>query len=225
LCGETGAIGQKFGRDPSPGELVVLGVGDLVVSALFVDALPQAQEVDVLVADPGFALQDSAAFASTCALRQGTQMHNLPALLVVLLQCLQKFLVFLRVFGGIPWFVWRHVCYLAFTRGLCDVWRETCTERVGCLAQWAIVLFVNARRASVAMMDEHQNATLPVLTSRADVGPSASSRELSGCDFPPKSGEPSLFHLTSTQSHDHCERRESHRSSSLSSSGAIDHSH
>ncbi|KAH4227325.1 hypothetical protein HBI25_193300 [Parastagonospora nodorum] len=65
------------------------------------------------------------------------------------------------------------------------------------------------------MMDEHQNATLPVLTSRADVGPSASSRELSGRDFPPKSGGPSLFHLTSTQSHDHRERRESHRSSSI----------
>ena len=88
MCGETGAVGQKFTRDPSPGELVVLGVGDFVVSALFVDALPQAQEVDVLVADPWFALQDSAGFASTCALRQGMQMHNLPALLVVLLQCL-----------------------------------------------------------------------------------------------------------------------------------------
>lgn len=37
------------------------------------------------------------------------------------------------------------------------------------------VVFVNARRASVAMVDEHQNAQL--LTSRRNVGPSALSRE------------------------------------------------
>jgi hypothetical protein len=37
------------------------------------------------------------------------------------------------------------------------------------------VVFVNARRASVAMVDEHQNAQL--LTSRRTVGPSVPSRE------------------------------------------------
>jgi hypothetical protein len=47
----------------------------------------------------------------------------------------------------------------------------------------AIVFFVNARRASVAMMDEHQNAQL--LTSRRWWGPSAWSREHWGRDFPP----------------------------------------
>jgi hypothetical protein len=67
LRGETGPVGQEFTRDPPPGKLVALDVRDLVVPALFVHALPQAQKVNLPAADLRLALQNGAAFTSTCA--------------------------------------------------------------------------------------------------------------------------------------------------------------
>lgn len=42
LGGEAGAVWQKFRCNPPPGKLIAFGIGDLVVSALFVDSLVQA---------------------------------------------------------------------------------------------------------------------------------------------------------------------------------------
>jgi hypothetical protein len=76
LRGQAGAVGQKLASDPPPGKLIALDIRDLVVPALFVDALPQAQQVDMAAADLGLALQDSAAPTSTHAQnRRAHQTH------------------------------------------------------------------------------------------------------------------------------------------------------
>jgi hypothetical protein len=78
--------------------------------------------------------------------------------------------------GGIVWLVRRHVAAVAFTGESSASCRETCTEWAECWAQWRVSL-VKARRVSVAMMDEHQNAT-QLLTSRPRIcGPEHASRE------------------------------------------------
>jgi hypothetical protein len=53
------------------------------------------------------------------------------------------------------------------------------------------VVFVNARRASVAMVDEHQNAQL--LTSRAALWARAHCHVRVGRDFPSESDQQTLF--------------------------------
>jgi hypothetical protein len=76
LRGQTGAVGQELARDPAPGQLVALGVRDLVVAALLVDALPQAQQVDMAGADLGLALENGATLQSVCAHRRGAAVKH-----------------------------------------------------------------------------------------------------------------------------------------------------